>query len=89
MILERLNPAERKSQGERLAAARQVAGETIRSAAEAVGVNVNSVVQWEHGSLPTAENRAKLAALYGVAEATLFAEYEARLTAARALITPA
>lgn len=89
MTLVRLNQAERKSQGRRVQAARQLAQKTIRGAAEDLGVNANSIVQWEHGALPTPENRAKLAELYGVDEAILFAEYEARLDVARALLRPA
>lgn len=89
MTLVRLNQAERKTQGRRLQAARQLAQKTIRGAAEELGVNANSIVQWEHGTLPTPENRAKLAELYGLDETLLFAELEARLDAARALLRPA
>jgi transcriptional regulator with XRE-family HTH domain len=85
----RLTAVERERLAERLHAARQVAGKTIRGTAESLGVNVNSVIQWEHGSLPGPDNRAKLAALYGVDPAVLFAEYEARLDANRALLRPA
>ena len=50
---------------------------------------MNSVVQWEHGTLPVEENRAKLAALYRFDEDVLFAEVAARMDAARALLRPA
>jgi transcriptional regulator with XRE-family HTH domain len=82
----RLTPVERERLAERLHAARQVAGKTIRGTAEALGVNVNSVIQWEHGSLPGPDNRAKLAVFYGIDEDILFAEYVAHMDANRALI---
>lgn len=61
---------------ERLRAARGLAGLSVRVAAESLEVNVNSVVNWESGMLPHADNRAKLAALYGRDEDDLFAEYQ-------------
>jgi transcriptional regulator with XRE-family HTH domain len=89
MTLLRLNANERETLGPRLRAARHLANKTLRGVADELDVNVNSVVQWEHGTLPGEENRAKLAALYGVDEDVLFAELAARLDAARALLRPA
>jgi transcriptional regulator with XRE-family HTH domain len=75
--------------GERLGAARLVAGLTIRQVATDIGVNHNSVEAWERGSVPAEEIRAQLAALYEVDEDVLFAEVAARLGAARDLLRPA
>ena len=85
----RLNEGERLTLGPRLRAARDLAGMTLRGVAAELGVSVNSVVQWEHGTLPVEDNRAKLAALYGRDEDVLFAEVAARMDAARALLRPA
>jgi transcriptional regulator with XRE-family HTH domain len=86
---ERLTKEERAVLGERLRAARYLAGYTMRAVADSLGVHVQSVVQWEHGAVPAPDNRAKLAALYGVAEDTLFAEVAAYAAAARELLRPA
>lgn len=86
MTFDRLEKTERSTMAERLRAARYVAGLTARAVADACDVNINSVIGWEHGSLPTAENRRKLAELYGVYESVLFAEVDARQAAAAALL---
>lgn len=89
MSFDRLDQFERSAMAERLKAARNVADKTIRGVAEEMGVNVNSVVQWERGSVPGPETRARLAALYGIAEDVLFAEVAAREAEARQLLRPA
>ena len=82
----RLTSAERETMGDRVRAARCVAGLTIRDIGTDLGVTPNSVSQWEHGSLPGAIHRAKLAKLLGFPETKLFAEHHAMITKARALI---
>jgi transcriptional regulator with XRE-family HTH domain len=89
MTFERLTGEERAQMANRLRAARFQAGLTMREVATKLAANINSVTQWEQGTLPQAETRARLAALYGVAETTLFAEYEGRVAAARELLRPA
>jgi transcriptional regulator with XRE-family HTH domain len=69
-------------------AARELGGLSLPKVAQAVQVSTNAVVQWEHGSLPSDDLRSAVAELYGVDEQTLFAEYEARLAANRALLRP-
>jgi transcriptional regulator with XRE-family HTH domain len=83
----RLTRDERASQGDRLKAARDVAGLTMRGVAYKLGVSVNAVTEYEHGSTPPAERRAILADLYGIDEEVLFCEWHARMDAARALLT--
>jgi transcriptional regulator with XRE-family HTH domain len=85
----RLTRAERATMGDRLRAARHVAGLTLREVADTAGVSVNAVEQWEHGSLPQPTLRAGLAQLYGQPEELLFAEHETKMEAARALLRPA
>jgi transcriptional regulator with XRE-family HTH domain len=89
MIFDQLSKAERAAMAERLKAARYMCGLSIRGAAEALGVNKNSVGDWEHGVLPEPPTRAKLAALYGVDDAVLFAEVAAHEAAAAELLRPA
>jgi transcriptional regulator with XRE-family HTH domain len=86
MGLDRLNREERTLLGQRLRTARELARFTMRGVAESMGVNVNSVVQWERGSVPTSDRRAALAVLYGIPEDQLFAEVLAHETEARALL---
>jgi transcriptional regulator with XRE-family HTH domain len=87
----RLSPIDKARIGMRLTAARDNAGLSQPQVARACGVHINSVQKWEKGfSFPTeAEARATLAALYGVDEVVLFAEYEAAVEANRALLRPA
>jgi transcriptional regulator with XRE-family HTH domain len=76
-----LNKDERAAMGERVQAGRHVAGLTLKAVAEQVGVNVHSVVQWEHGAVPRDEMRAALSVLFEVDRSLLFAEYESKLSA--------
>jgi transcriptional regulator with XRE-family HTH domain len=89
MASPRLSDDNKRAMGERLQAARWVAGLSGRSVAATLGVSPPAVAQWERGTLPGADHRAALAKLYDVDEAVLFAEYEAHLDAARALLRPA
>ena len=82
----RLTRDERTAMGERLRAARDVSGLSLRQIADATGVSFTTVPEWEHGSLPRPDIRARLADLYDVDEDILFAEYESRVAAAKALI---
>lgn len=86
MTSDRLSASERNAMAERLKAARYVAGLTVRGLASALDVNVNSVTAWERGTLPGPENRAKLAARYGVDVDVLFAEVAAQHADAAALL---
>ncbi|HEY2300334.1 MAG TPA: helix-turn-helix transcriptional regulator [Acidimicrobiales bacterium] len=86
----RLTPDERTVMGERLHAARKLAGLTLREVAATAGVSTNTVDSWEHGSLPSLPAmRALLAELYGQPQEVLFAEHETKMEAARALLRPA
>ncbi len=82
-IARHLNPEERKTMGDRVRAARWAAGLTYLEAAAAVNRNVNSIIRYEHGGLPEAGTRDRLAALYGIEEPVLFAEYKLRAAAVR------
>lgn len=82
----RLTTVERTAMGERLRAARDLSGLSLRQIADAIGVSFSSVQEWERGSLPGAEIRSRLAELYAVDGDILFAEFEARVAAAKALI---
>lgn len=84
----KLSQRERGALGERLRAARYVAGLTIAEVAVRTNVSSNSVMSWEHGSVPQPKTRAELAAVYGVPEEVLFAEVEAKSEAARRLLSP-
>jgi transcriptional regulator with XRE-family HTH domain len=85
-----LKPEEKAVIAKRLAAARWVAKLSLRDVAAQIGVSVNSITSWEKGAmLPRPEHRERLAALYGLPEAQLFAEYEAHLEGARDLLRPA
>lgn len=80
----RLSLNERVAMAERLAAARQISGLSLRDVASDLGLSPHAVHQWERGSLPTlAATRARLAELYGVPVERLFAEVESHLAAAR------
>jgi transcriptional regulator with XRE-family HTH domain len=70
-------------------AARELAGLTLAKVAAKCGVSITAVAQWERGAIPGDDLRALLAGLYGVDEAILFAEYEARMAANRELLRPA
>ena len=76
-------------QGQRLWAARFVAQLSRGAVADALRVNVSSVVMWEQGAVPTPDRRAALADLYGVPADALFAELAARQADARDLLRPA
>jgi transcriptional regulator with XRE-family HTH domain len=89
MTFFRLTPDERVVLGDRLRLARHLAKLTVRAVASEFDVSTNTVNNWEHGGLPADELRPRIAALYGVEENVLFAEYEARVDAARALLKPA
>lgn len=83
----RLSKADRRAMGDRLKAARNLAGYSARSAALEVPCSTTSIVEWEAGRvLPRPETRARLAELYGVDEARLFAEELARVESMRELI---
>lgn len=84
----RLNRSEREAMAERLEAARYMAGLSIRGVAAELGVHTASVTQWESGSVPVPETRARLAELYGIEEDVLFPELAARRKAAEALLRP-
>lgn len=85
----KLSAEEKAAMGERIRAGRYVAGLSIRDLAHALGVTPAAYMKWEHGSVPQPVARARLAKLYGVDEPLLFAEYEAHMEAARALLRPA
>ena len=80
-------PEDRRRMGERFSNARMHARLSMREVAEAVGVTVNAVTQWEHGALPGAEYRASLATLLGIKENKLFAEYFSALAEVKAALT--
>jgi len=81
-----LTHAERQTMGRRVWRARLAADLTIAQVAAACGVSKTSVFQWQTGARPEdSERRAKLAALVGVPEAELFAEYESALAKAIAV----
>jgi len=86
MTLLRLNQAERVTMGRRLASARWRTGQTLAQVATQLGVSVNAVKQWERGTVPRDETRAKLATLYGMDETALFAEYAAAVRERLALL---
>lgn len=88
MSFEQLSKRERIVLAGRLKAARNLAGCTVRGVAASLGVNPNSVTQWEHGSVPGPDTRAKLAVLYAVDEDVLFAEVAARKAAAADKLRP-
>ena len=87
--MDRLNEQERERLGQRLWAARYLAHLPRAEVAHNLGVNVNTVLQWERGSVPTPERRAALADLYATPERTLFAEVAAHEAEARDLLRPA
>ena len=73
--------------GDRLRAARTVAGITTREVAAATGRSKTAVEAWErHGYLPPPPARAVLAEMYRYPESVLFAEYAAHIDAALALL---
>jgi transcriptional regulator with XRE-family HTH domain len=72
----------------RLKAARYLAQKTVRGVATELEVTPASITQWETGTVPVPESRARLAALYGVGEEILFAEVLAHEAAARKLLIP-
>lgn len=88
MSFDRLSKQDRADMGQRLKAARYTAGITIRGVAAELGVNVASVTQWESGTVPIPETRARLAKLYDLDEDVLFAELAAQREAAKALLRP-
>jgi transcriptional regulator with XRE-family HTH domain len=71
-----VNRQQRNAVGERLQTARWEARLSLRAAAAAVDRAVNAIVEYEHGAVPDAGTRTGLAALYGIDEDVLFAEYE-------------
>jgi transcriptional regulator with XRE-family HTH domain len=75
--------------GQRLEAARYMAGYSVRGLADRLDVGKNSITAWERGTLPSAETRAKLAALYDITEDVLFAEVAAQRADAEELLRPA
>jgi hypothetical protein len=84
-----LSPVERKAQAERMRWARKLAGLTMEQAARLTGVTVTSIKQWEGGSLPTMPGlRPRIAAVYGVAEAVLFAELEEQMARGWRMVRP-
>jgi transcriptional regulator with XRE-family HTH domain len=89
MALIRLTPKERVLFGNRMRAARELAGLSMNSVARSTGVAVNAVAQWEHGSTPNDALRPVLADLYEVEEDLLFRELAAHVAANRALLRPA
>lgn len=84
-----LTEDDRRAMGERLKIARSLAGLSVRGVAAALPCSKTSVVDWEHGVLPDAPTRARLAELYGVDEERLFAEEHARVAAQRDLLNSA
>lgn len=84
----RLSDQERALMGSRVKAARHQSGLTQRQVADAMGVSVMAVQNWEHGAIPEPEMREKLAVLFGRPEAVVFAEVERFLAAERALLEP-
>lgn len=86
MVRYALNRQERVAMGDRLRAARFVTGLTELETAGAVKASRNSVIAWEHGSLPGEVYRLALAELYGVDERLLFAEYYTKVDQARSLL---
>lgn len=86
MAIIRLTRAERVAFGDRMRAARELAGLSLPKVAAATNVSVNAVVQWEHGSTPNDAIRPVIAELYGVDEDVLFQELEAHMAANRALV---
>jgi transcriptional regulator with XRE-family HTH domain len=87
MGFDRLSKTERKAMGRRLKAARYLADKTVRGTAEEMGVKPASITQWESGTVPVPESRARLASLYGVSEEILFAEVLAHEAEARKLLS--
>jgi transcriptional regulator with XRE-family HTH domain len=73
---------------ERMRAARWRAGLSMSVVASETGVTINAVKAWEKGSIPEDATRAKLAALYGMEEPVLFAEYEAEVQRRLELLRP-
>jgi transcriptional regulator with XRE-family HTH domain len=84
----RLTKKEKQTMGARLKAARDVAGLGYREVAVRLGTSTSTVQGWEQGAMPGPAFRRALAELYGRPEEVLFAEYFARLEAARALLEP-
>jgi transcriptional regulator with XRE-family HTH domain len=82
----RLTKANKQAISERLRAAREVAGYSMRKVADGTGVSPPAVAGWERGTVPDAEHRAALAELYEIDESVLFVEIESRLDAARELL---
>jgi transcriptional regulator with XRE-family HTH domain len=83
-----LTKKQKSTMGARLRAARDVAGLGVRDVACRLGVSTSTVNGWENGALPGEDLRAQIADLYGRPEQLLFAEYYARIEAARALLAP-
>ncbi|HWC39643.1 MAG TPA: helix-turn-helix transcriptional regulator [Acidimicrobiales bacterium] len=88
MALIRLTPQERLAFGQRMRAARELAGLSMTKVADETGVAINAVTQWEKtGATPGIALRPVLAELYGVEEDLLFREYAAHMAANRKLLS--
>jgi transcriptional regulator with XRE-family HTH domain len=88
MSFDRLSKKDRAAMARRLKAAREMTGKTLRGLAAELDVHVASITQWEAGTVPVPETRARLAEAYGVDEQILFAEIEAKRQEAYALLRP-
>jgi transcriptional regulator with XRE-family HTH domain len=84
---DRLTKSERKAMAQRLKAARYLANMTVRGTADEMEVTPASITQWETGTVPVPESRARLAKIYGVSEDILFAEVLAHEAQARKLLS--
>lgn len=73
--------------GDRVKAARVVAGLTQKQVADKMHRSRHAVIEWEHGVLPDPDTRSALAHLYDADEARLWQEEHARLDGLRALST--
>jgi transcriptional regulator with XRE-family HTH domain len=74
-VIDRLNLGERKALSARLRRGRERKGYYQSEVAERVGCTRFAVMKWEAGkAVPGREMQAKLADLYGVPQAELFAE---------------
>jgi transcriptional regulator with XRE-family HTH domain len=79
-LIDRLSVPERKALGARLRERRERKGLYQAEVAEQVGCTRFSVMKWEAGkAIPQREMQAKVAELYGVAQAELFAEVYAAI----------
>jgi transcriptional regulator with XRE-family HTH domain len=73
--------------GDRVKAARVVAGLTQKQVADKMHRSRHAVIEWERGVLPDAETRDALALLYAADEAHLWQEEHSRLDGLRDLST--